>query len=286
MIVPNDLHTSSFCLHKALRPVWFRNVSLLSVLLMLTLLLGACANSDKEVYVEQPVDTIYNQAQDLMSSENYKGAARKFDEVERQHPYSKWATKAQLMSAYAYYKANQYDDAVIGLDRFIQLHPSNKDVPYALYLKALCYYEQISTVERDQEMTANATKTLNVLITRFPDSKYARDAGLKIDLTFDHLAGKEMAIGRYYQGQGQHLAALNRFKTVIEQFQTTTHVPEALLRMTESYWAIGLKEEAQKSASVLGHNFPGSEWYIDAYQLVEGVTIREEEITEPWYKVW
>ncbi|MBT4889809.1 MAG: outer membrane protein assembly factor BamD [Rhodospirillales bacterium] len=256
------------------------------IVIIATIMLGACSGDDKEAYLEEPVDVLYNEAQNLMADGKYMGAARKFDEVERQHPYSKWATKAQLMSAYAYYEANEYDDSVIALDRFIQLHPSNKDVAYAYYLKALCYYEQISTVERDQEMTENATKTLNELITRFPNSKYSRDARLKLDLTFDHLAGKEMAIGRYYQGQSQHIAAINRFKTVIERYQTTTHVPEALLRMTESYLAVGLPEEAQKSASVLGHNFPGSEWYIDAYQLVEGKIIREEDIDDPWYKDW
>jgi outer membrane protein assembly factor BamD len=247
---------------------------------------AACAGDDKPLYVEEGVDVLYNEAQDLMADNKYNAAARKFDEVERQHPYSKWATKAQLMSGYAYYQANKYDDAVIALDRFIQLQPSHRDVSYAYYLKALCYYEQISTVDRDQQMTVNATETLHELITRFPDSKYARDAKVKLDLTFDHLAGKEMSIGRYYQDQGQHLAALNRFKLVIERYQTTTHVPEALLRMTESYLAIGLVNEAQKSASVLGHNFPGSEWYVDAYQIVEGRIIRAEEIDDPWYKSW
>lgn len=264
----------------------FMRISFSMVFILTVLMLGACSSDDENQYVEEPVNTLYNQAQDLMDEGSYKTAARKFDEVERQHPYSKWATRAQMMAGYAYYQANEYDDAVLALDRFIQLHPSHKDVAYAYYLKALCYYEQISTVDRDQEMTENATKTLNTLITRFPDSKYARDASVKLDLTFDHLAGKEMAIGRYYQGQGQHLAALNRFKKVIEQYQTTTHVPEALLRLTESYLAIGLREEAQKIASVLGHNFPGSEWYIDAYQLVEGVVIREEDIDDPWYKIW
>ena len=264
----------------------FMRISFSMVFILTVLMLGACSSDDENQYVEEPVNTLYNQAQDLMDEGSYKTAARKFDEVERQHPYSKWATRAQMMAGYAYYQANEYDDAVLALDRFIQLHPSHKDVAYAYYLKALCYYEQISTVDRDQEMTENATKTLNALITRFPDSKYARDASVKLDLTFDHLAGKEMAIGRYYQGQGQHLAALNRFKKVIEQYQTTTHVPEALLRLTESYLAIGLREEAQKIASVLGHNFPGSEWYIDAYQLVEGVVIREEDIDDPWYKIW
>lgn len=257
----------------------------LSALIAVPLLLSACAADDKDEYVEFPVDVLYNTAQASLEDGNYRAAATQFDEVERQHPYSKWAIKAKLMSAYAYYQGNRYDDAVIALDRFIQLHPSNKDVPYAYYLKALCYYEQISTPDRDQRMTEDALRTLNELSTRFPDSKYARDARIKMDLTFDSLAGKEMDIGRYYLRQGHYLAGINRFKVVIEQYQTTTHVPEALLRLTESYLAIGLTDEARKVAAVLGHNFPGSEWYLDAYQLVEG-NIQEPLEGDPWYQFW
>jgi len=248
-------------------------------------LLAACAGDDEEPYVELPVDVLYNSAQTMLAEGDNVSAAKQFDEVERQHPYSKWAIKAQLMSAFAYYQANKYDDSVIALDRFIQLHPSNKDIPYAYYLKALCYYEQISTTDRDQRMTEDALKTLNELVTRFPDSKYARDAKIKIDLTYDSLAGKEMEIGRYYQRQGHYLAGINRFKVVIDRYQTTTHVPEALLRLTESFLAIGLVDEARKSAAVLGHNFPGSEWYVDAYQLVEGRVLQPTE-DDPWYAFW
>jgi len=257
----------------------------LSALIAVPLLLSACAATDKDPYVEFPVDVLYNTAQTSLEEGEYSTAAKQFDEVERQHPYSKWAIKAKLMSAYAYYQGNRYDDAVIALDRFIQLHPSNKDVPYAYYLKALCYYEQISTPDRDQRMTEDALRTLNELSTRFPDSKYARDARVKMDLTFDSLAGKEMNIGRYYERQGHYLAGINRFKVVIDQYQTTTHVPEALLRLTESYLAIGLTDEARKSAAVLGHNFPGSEWYLDAYQLVEGNLLEPTE-GDPWYQFW
>ena len=249
------------------------------------LLLSSCAGDEEDPYVEQPVDVLYNSAQSLLLGGSYARAADEFNEVERQHPYSKWAIKAQVMAAFAYYQANKYDDAVIALDRFIQLHPSNKDVPYAYYLKALCYYEQISTTDRDQRMTEDALKTLNALVTRFPDSEYARDAKVKMDLTYDSLAGKEMDIGRYYQNQGHYLAGINRFKAVIERYQTTTHVPEALLRLTESYLAIGLTDEARKSAAVLGHNFPGSTWYLDAYQLVEG-NILEPVEGDPWYQFW
>lgn len=261
-------------------------VQLATLLLAVTLGLAACS-SDKaaEEYVEEPVEKLYNAGVDQLEQGNYQQAATQFDEVERQHPYSSWAVKAQVMAAYSLYMANQYDEAVVALDRFIQLHPSNKDVPYAYYLKGLCYYEQISDVGRDQLMTQYALKTLNELVTRFPDSEYSRDAKLKIELTYDHLAGKEMNVGRYYQSRQQWLAAINRFNTVVERYQTTTHVPEALHRLVESYLALGLREEARKSAAVLGHNFPSSRWYVESYALLEDPTIKTPE-GEPWYKVW
>jgi len=254
----------------------------LACALGLAALLAACA-AEEPKYVEKPVEELYNTAVDLMQQQEYTKAAAAFDEVERQHPYSVWATKAQLMAAYSQYQKNGYDDAIIALDRFIQLHPSHIDVPYAYYLKALCYYEQISDVGRDQKMTDLAAKALQDLITRFPNSKYARDASLKLDLTRDHLAGKEMEIGRYYQAQKQYLAAINRFKLVIDNYQTTTHVPEALHRLVEAYEALGLVEEARKTAAILGHNFPGSEWYIDSYELVEGTQVRPKQEKTAWY---
>ncbi len=246
--------------------------------------LTACS-TDEEVYVERPVDELYNQAMDALQTTDYMTAAKLFDEVERQHPYSTWATKAQLMAAYSEYQRNHYDDAIAALDRFIQLHPSHKDTPYAYYLKGLCYYEQISDVQRDQNMTAQAMASFEELVRRYPESKYARDAVLKLDLTRDHLAGKEMSIGRRYLMQGSYLAAINRFKVVVEKYQTTTHVPEALHRLVEAYEALGLVEEARKAAAVLGHNFPGSEWYIDTYELVQGEKIRPEE-KKAWYAFW
>jgi outer membrane protein assembly factor BamD len=248
--------------------------------------LTACSSDDKDAYVERPVDELYNQAMDAMQAGEYMTAAKLFDEVERQHPYSTWATKAQLMAAYAEYQRNQYIDAIAALDRFIQLHPSHRDTPYAYYLKGLCYYEQISDVQRDQNMTAQAMAAFEELVRRYPDSKYARDAVLKLDLTRDHLAGKEMSIGRRYLKQSNYLAAINRFKIVVEKYQTTTHVPEALHRLVEAYEALGLIEEARKAAAVLGHNFPGSEWYIDTYELVQGQKIRPEAEKKAWYAFW
>lgn len=256
--------------------------------------LGACAKKEVE-YVEKPVEDLYNEAMDALEERDFITSTEKFDEVERQHPYSSWANRAQLMTAYAFYISNRYDDAIIALNRFIRLHPTSPDSPYAHYLKGLVYYEQISDVARDQLMTELARKTFKKLIGRFPSSKYSRDAKIKLDLTNDHLAGKEMEIGRYYHTQGQYLAAINRFKIVVDEFQTTTHVPEALHRLTEVYLAIGLNKEAQMSASVLGHNFPSSEWYLDSYKIM-GNKISYPEKTEPlkadslkaepWYKIW
>ncbi len=219
---------------------------------------------------EKPVEALYNDAAALLDKNQYQAAARAFDNVERQYPYSPWATRAQLMSAYSYYRDLKYDEAILGLDRFIQLHPGNENIAYATYLRALSYYEQISDVRRDQKMTQLALDTLTQVTTRFPESRYARDASLKIDLTLDHLAGKEMEIGRYYLKKGEYHAAINRFQAVVLDYQTTTHVPEALHRMTEAYLALGIPNEAEKTAAVLGHNYPDSSWYEDSYKILRG----------------
>lgn len=249
-----------------MNPTAFRR--LLAALVLALPLLAACSGDGEEEYVERPVEDLYNQAMDLLRDEEYGAAVSAFEEVERQHPYSTWATKAQLMAGFSAYQDKAYDDAVVALDRFIQLHPGNRDIAYAYYLKALCFYEQISDVGRDQKMTGLAMQSLKEVIDRFPDSKYARDARLKIDLANDHLAGKQMSIGRWYLRQDQYLAAINRFMAVIRDYQTTTHVPEALFRMAEAYTALGLEQEALRVAAVLGHNFPGDPWYQDAYRLV------------------
>jgi len=238
-------------------------------------LLTACGSNDEEKYVEQKVEVLYNTAVNSAEAGDYKSAARQFDEVERQHPYSTWATKAQIMAAFSHYQANQYDEAVIGLDRFIRLHPGNRDVAYAYYLKALSYYERISDVARDQLITEQALTALTEVVRRFPESKYARDAKLKIDLTRDHLAGKQMEIGRFYLNRKHYLAAINRFRTVVDDYQTTTHVPEALHRLVEAYTALGVIDEARRVAAVLGHNYPGSEWYLDSYAVAAGPDLRE-----------
>jgi outer membrane protein assembly factor BamD len=238
------------------------------------LLSGCGGSSDDEKYTEQPVDVLYNRALDDLGAQDYKNAAKEFEEVDRQHPYSVWATKAEIMAAFTYYESNKYDDAIIALDRFIQLHPGHKDIPYAYYLKGVSYYEQISDVERDQRATQQALDALSDVAKRFPDTPYARDARLKVELAIDHLAGKEMEIGRYYQKRHLYVGAINRYRTVIEQYQTTTHVPEALHRLVESYLALGVKSEAKETAAVLGYNFPGSDWYADSYYLLTGEDYR------------
>jgi outer membrane protein assembly factor BamD len=234
--------------------------------------LGACGSSSKKkekfAYVERPVEVIYQQAARAMERKRYDDAAELFGEVERQHPYSAWARRAILMKAFAQYQQNDYEEAVTTLDQFISLHPGNKDAPYAYYLKAMCFYERIRDVGRDQDFTNNAVASLNDVVRRYPQSEYARDARLKLDLTFDHLAGKEMYVGRYYLRYGKHIAAINRFKFVIDNYQTTNHTAEALYRLVEAYLQIGVVEEARAAAAVLGANYPGSVWYEDAYRLM------------------
>lgn len=236
----------------------------------LALFAAGCSSTPKETKVaDKPVEVLYNDAAAAMDAQDFRKASQLFQEVERQHPYSEWAVRAELMSSFAAYQGGQYDEAIIGLERFIELHPGSKDIDYALYLKSLCFYEQISDVTRDQLMTREALNGFDTLINRYPDSLYARDATLKRDLTLDHLAGKEMEIGRYYLNRGQVNAAINRFRNVVKNYQTTTHTPEALHRLVESYMILGLKDEAYKVAAVLGYNYPGSSWYRDTYRLMD-----------------
>ena len=219
-------------------------------------------------YVERPVDLLYNNARDELSKKNYTEAVIGFEEVDRQHPYSEWARRALLMTAYANYQQNKYEDAIAGAQRFASLYPGNESAVYAYYLIAICYFEQIVDVGRDQRMTELALAALNDVVQRYPQSEYARDARLKIDMTQDQLAGKEMEIGRYYLRDGQHLAALGRFRRVVDLYQTTTHVPEALHRLVETNLSMGLVDEATKVGAVLGYNYPGSEWYEASYKLL------------------
>ncbi len=235
-------------------------------------LLSGCASSSKKgdtKYVARDVNTLYNAAKDKLDRQQFEVAAALFDEVERQHPYSPWARRAQLMSSFSYYMGKKYNESVSSARRFLSIHPGNKDAPYAYYLIGLSYYEQISDVTRDQKITEQALAALGEVQRRYPNSRYAADAGLKIDLVNDHLAGKEMEIGRFYERRALWLAASLRFREVVDKYQTTTHTPEALFRLTETYLAMGVPAEAKKSAAVLGANYPGSEWYERAYNLIQ-----------------
>jgi len=246
-------------------------------------MVSACSSENEELaYVERPPEELYNQALDELYDENYIKSIQLFDEVERQHPYSVWARRAIVMSAYAAYIDNEYIKAVASAERYLQLFPGSDDAPYALYLVGLSYYEQISDVQRDQSFTEQALRNMRELIRRYPESSYAKDARVKIDLAVDHLAGKEMAIGRYYLRQGAYTGAINRFRNVIETYQTTSHVPEALHRLVEAYLSLGIASEAQTAAAVLGHNYPGSSWYADSYFLLEGVDLRPEVDEKSW----
>ena len=239
-------------------------------------------NKDAAQYNERPVEQIYGDAWAQINKNEWENAAKQFDEVDRQHPYSVWARRAMLMSAFCSYQANKYSDAVSTADQYISLHPGSHEVAYAFYLKAISLYEQIVDVNRDQANTAGALVALQDVVQRFPDTEYARDATLKIDLTQDHLAGKEMAVGRYYLTRGDYIGAINRFRVVIEQYQTTPQIAESLERLTEAYYSLGLNSEAQTAAAVLGANYPGSEWYTDSYNLLKGRNLKPVEDKGSW----
>lgn len=244
----------------------FKNIALV---FMAAIALTACSSTKNKVMPEKSVEELYNTAMDYAQQNEYKEAVKYFDEVERQHPYSPWAAKAQIMGAYMYYQNAAYDDAILSLNRFLQLHPGNKYAPYAHYLKAMSYYEQISDVERDQNMTEMAMESFNRILILYPNTPYAKDVQNKLTLTHNHLAGKEMDIGRYYLKQKKYTAAINRFADVVRLYPTTMHIQEALYRLTAAYLALGLKEEAKRSAAVLGYNYPDSKWYHRAYSLLE-----------------
>jgi len=224
------------------------------------ILLGCTSTPEIEEQVEQPVGILYQDALGSAIDGNAKDAASKFEEVERQHPYSELATRAQIMAAWSFYEANEYNRAVVALERFIELNPADPMVDYAFYLKALCFYEQIVDVERDAEMTKLALNAFEELVRRFPESDYARDGQLKIDLTKSHLAGKEMAVGRFYLKREQYVAALRRFDNVVKTYKTSNQVPEALYRTAEVYYALGLPDQSERIYEVAKYNYPESIW--------------------------
>lgn len=259
------------------------------ILLALT---AACSSTsdDQALPEDEPLEQIYARAEAAREAGNYRTAAANYDEVERLYPTSQLAKRSILQSAEASYRAGDFDKAILAAQRFLDFYPSDSSAPYAQYLVSVSHYDQIVDVGRDQARTQEALQALRELINRYPDSEYSVDAQLKLDLTLDHLAGKEMEIGRFYLKRGQYIGAINRFRTVIERYQTTSHAPEALHRLVEAYLALGVAREAQSAAAVLGHNFPGSDWYQDSFALLTGRDLRpaadeESWITQTWRRV-
>lgn len=250
--------------------------------LILFFCIGLTACGKKDDYIERPVESLYNEAMNELQKGNYKSAAPLFLEVERQHPYSLWATRAQYMAGFAFYASDDYEGAVDVLDKFIQLHPGDQNVAYAYYLKAMCFYERVSDVGRDQKMTEDAKESFEEVIRRFPGTSYAKDSRAKLELITDHLAGKEMEIGRFYLKKEQYTAAIGRFTKVMQDFETTCHVEEALYRLVECNLALGFKQEAARVAAILGHNYPTSIWYRNAYDLLCKGKINPELEPKSW----
>ena len=239
--------------------------------------LSACAGREEgDPYAGREAEDLFSEAEGLLADEDFEEAAKVYNEVERQHPHSSLAPRSLLLAGYSHYSDQNYGQALLTFNRFIDLHPGNVQIDYAYYLRAICYYEQISDIERDQEMTRLALDALDDLIGRFPESEYSRDARLKSDLAYDLIAGKHVSVGRFYQKRGDWLAAINRFNVVIEEYDTTTHTPEALHRLVESYLALGLDDEARRTAAVLGHNYPDSIWYHFSYALMEGEPLADD----------
>lgn len=256
----------------------------ISVFLIAGIFLSACGGvqSVENIYIERPVEEIYNTAHEELALGNYILATQEFDEVERQHPYSLWARRAMVMAAYSYYLQNKYDEAIATARRFLALYPGNAQAPYAYYLIAISQYERISDVSRDQRITELALGALQEVIRRYPESDYARDATLKLDLARDNLAGKEMDVGRFYLDRREFGAAAGRFRNVIERYSRTSHVPEALHRLTEVYLSLGVKAEAQNAAAVLGYNYPNSEWYRYSYRILRQRDLKPLKDQESW----
>ena len=265
----------------------FRNTLKTLAFLGLAVSLTGCGSlggkkKERLAYVERPAELIYNQAVKELDRQDWADAKLLFQEVERQHPFSKWARRSLLMSGYASYRSADHDESIATAQRFISLHPGSDSAPYAYYLIAINYYDQIYDVGRDQATTGAAEASLQQIVRRYPESDYARDARLKLELTHDHLAGKEMSIGRYYLKDNQHLAAIKRFKNVVSEYETTSQVEEAMHRLVESYVSIGVIQEAKLVGSVLGHNYPNSEWYADSYDLLDNYGVNlDEELKKP-----
>jgi len=258
-------------------------LALLAVPLALPLMGCSMFNKDDEYVPDDAADKLYNEGLFLLNNkEDYEGAAKKFDEVDRQNPYSDWARKALLMSAFSYYQAKKYDECINSAKRYVALHPGSPDAAYAQYLIGSSYYDQILDVNHDQAHADKAVNALEEVVRKYPDTEYALNAKKKIQMARDQLAGKEMEIGRFYMKRRDFTGAINRFKVVVTQYQTTREVEEALMRLTEAYLALGVTDEAQTAAAVLGHNFPDSPWYKDAYNLVRNAGGEPNENKDSW----
>lgn len=261
-----------------------RALTRFGMLVVVAVALGGCSVFDKDVILpDEPADKLYNEGLYLLNSKkDPKTAAKKFEEVDRQHPYSEWARKSLIMSAYAYYEAGAYDECIGSARRYVSLHPGSPDAAYAQFLIGSSYFDQMNEISRDQERTEKAVQSLDEVVRKYPSSEYAVAAKKKIEIARDQLAGKEMHIGRDALEKRNYIAAINRFKVVVTRYQRTRHVEEALLRLTEAYMALGITDEAQTSAAVLGHNFPDSRWYKDAYALVQSKGLRPNENKGSW----
>lgn len=269
----------------------FSSRSSLLVVLAAATVLGGCALRTKKAptltYQERPVELLYATGAAFMDNGAFGPAVLYFQEVERQHPYSEWARRSILMTAYAHYRQGQYGEAIADTERFSQLFPGNPAAAYAYYLRAVCYFDQIVDVGRDQANTELALAALRDVISRYPNTDYAADARAKIEMVQDQLAGKEMSVGRFYLRDGSTLAAINRFKNVIDRYQTTSHTPEALYRLVEAYVTLGVMDEARRNAAVLGANFPGDPWYADAYTLLTNEGAQPEvQPAKSRFRVW
>jgi outer membrane protein assembly factor BamD len=266
---------------------WSRLTRALAVA-TLAISLGACSSFDffqkkDDTAPDEPADRLYNEGLYLLNSKkDPREAVKKFEEVDRQHPYSEWARKSLIMSAYAYYQAGEYEDCVSSAKRYVTLHPGSPDAAYAQYLIASSYFDEIPDVTRDQDRTERALAALEEVIRKYPATEYANGSKQKIEVARDQLAGKEMDIARYYLKKKDYTGAINRFKVVVTKYQTTRHVEEALMRLTESYMALGIVDEAQTAAAVLGHNFPDSQWYKHAYAVVKSGGVEPKENEGSW----
>jgi outer membrane protein assembly factor BamD len=257
--------------------------------------LGACSGLDSlnlnlfggekyetKLLPDVPAEDIYNQALARLDKKNYKDAAKKFTDLEKQYPYSQWSRKGLIMTTYSQYESADYDSAIASANRYVQLYPSTPDASYALYLAAMSYYQQVPDISRDQENSEKALTLFNQIVQQYPNSEYANDARYKIQVMRDQLAGKEMSVGRYYLNRRNYTAAINRFREVLAKYQTTRHTEEALERLTEAYLGLGITAEAQTAAAVLGHNYPDSQWYKDAYALLQADGLQPRESQDSW----